>query len=60
MIYIYLRVQAGGAEGERFKQITLSMEPNVGLDLTTLRSLPELIPRVRCLMDYTTQASFNI
>jgi len=33
----------------------LSTEPIVGLDLTTLRSLPELKPRVECLTDYATQ-----
>lgn len=33
------------------------MEPNVGLDLSTLRLQPEPKPRVRCLSDCTTQTT---
>ena len=45
------RAHSGGEEereGERESQAgsVLSMEPRVGLDLTTLRSRPELISRV--------------
>ena len=32
-----------------------SMDPNAGLELTTLRSWPELRSRVRCLTNWTTQ-----
>ena len=37
-------------EGERESQadFPLSMEPDMGLDLMTLRSQPELKPRIRC------------
>ena len=35
--------------------LTLSMEPDMGLDFMTLRSQPESKPRVGCLTDYTTQ-----
>lgn len=45
-------------EGERsLAGFTLSMEPDTGLSLRTLRSWPELKSRVRCLTDWTTQAS---
>ena len=36
-----------------------NMEPNIGLDLMTLRSCPEPKSRVRCLTDGATQASLN-
>ena len=38
----------GGTEGER-DSLMLSMEPNAGLDLITLRSWPEQKSRVGCL-----------
>ena len=34
---------------------TLTMEPNTGLDLMTLKSWPELKPRVRSLTNCATQ-----
>ena len=39
----------------RESQAQLSMEPDTGLDLMTLRSRPELTPRVRRSTDYATQ-----
>ena len=39
---------------------TPSMEPNVGLKLTTLKSRPELRSRVKCLTDWVTQASWSL
>ena len=36
-------------EGERQADSALSQEPDVGLDLRTLRSPPEPKPRARCL-----------
>jgi len=50
----YLRSSGGwGVEEQRQKResqaySTLSAEPNAGLNLTTLRSQPELKPRVGC------------
>ena len=35
-------------EDQREKQTVLNTEPDVGLDLTTLRSWPEPKSRVRC------------
>ena len=42
-----------GGERENLKQILCGTEPDpeVGLDLATLRSQPEPKPRVRCLTD---------
>ena len=51
--------QGGGAEeeGEQvLSRLLLSTEPKVGLDLITLRSQPELKPRVRCSTNCTIQA----
>ena len=47
----------GEEEKERWSQAdsVLSAEPDVGLDLVTLRSPPELKPRVRHLTNCTTQ-----
>ena len=49
------REQAGGAEGdgESSADATLSTEADVRLYLRTLRSWPELKPRVRGLTDRT-------
>ena len=41
--------------GENLKQTALGMEPDMGLDLTSLRSGPEPKPRVGCLTDCATQ-----
>ena len=38
-------------ERESEADSVLSSEPNAGLDPTTMRPLPELKPRVRCLAD---------
>lgn len=43
----------GGRESP--KQTALSAEPDIGLDLATLRSGLELKPRVRCSTNYATQ-----
>ena len=57
---IYLResVWARGAEGERESQADsqVSMEPEAGLHLKTLRSWPELKPRVGHSTAWATQA----
>ena len=54
------RARAGGAEGEEERAIPsklqLSTEPDVGLNLTTMRSQPEPKPRVPPLTDCTIQA----
>ena len=62
ILFIYVREKereltgthsGGGTEGkgERISDSLLSMEPNSGLDLMTLRSGPELKAGVRCLND---------
>lgn len=48
----------GVAEEERGRisgRLHADMEPEVGLDLTTVRSRAELKSRVRCLIDCTIQ-----
>ena len=49
-------------EGERASQAnsTLSSEANAELNLMTLRSQPELKPRVRCLTDCATQVPLYV
>lgn len=52
---IYFREHGGGVEREFQADFLLSMEPDVGLYLTTLRSLLESKSRVSCLTNYATQ-----
>ena len=62
-LFVYLRESArrGGAETGREREripsrlCTVSTEPNVGLDPTTLGSWPEPKPRVRCLTNWAIQ-----
>ena len=59
-IYLRERARAGGwAEGERESQAdsALSRDPDVGLGPTTLRSRPELKPRVRHVTDWAPRHS---
>lgn len=51
-------VGAGHRKRKRKNQAnsTLSVDPDVGLDLTTLEVRPELKPRVRHLNDFASQA----
>lgn len=51
----------GGAEGEGESEAdsALCMEPDMGLDLTTLRLQPELKPRVSCLTGCVTQVPLS-
>lgn len=47
----------GIKEGERLSsRFTLSVEPGMGLDFTTLISQTELKPTARCIINCTTQA----
>ena len=54
----------GGAEGEGKREsqadLMLSMVPNLGLDLMTLRSWPRLKSRVGHLTDWATQEPLKI
>ena len=56
-IYLFLRWRGAEREGQRKSQgvSTFSPEPNTGLDLMTMRSWPELIPRIQCFSDWTIQ-----
>ena len=51
-------MQVGEGEEERENQasFTPSVEPDEGLNLTTLRSWPEPEPRIRRITDWATQA----
>lgn len=62
-LFIYLRekehvqvVGGGRREKENLKQTPVSMEPETGLDFTTLRSWLELKSRVISLTDQASQA----
>ena len=46
--------KGGGREKESEADSTLSMEADMRLDYTTLRSWPELKPKVRCLTNWAT------
>lgn len=48
-----------GRQRENLKQILLSVEPNEGLNLSTLRSSPELKSRVRCLIDWPPRSPYR-
>ena len=47
--WAHTQTRGTGRENESQADSGLSTEPNTGLDLTTLRSVPESKPRVRCL-----------
>ena len=53
------RESTSGKERESQANSTLSTEPDVGLDLTTLTQWPELKPRVWSSTDHATQALFH-
>ena len=56
-------MQWGGGRGrgrESQANSTLNAEPDMELDLTTLRSQPEAKPRVRGLTHCTTEASLSL
>ena len=57
LIYFRHRVSRGKQVGRVEGQVdsTLSMEPDTGIDLRTLRSWPEVKPRVGCFTDRATQ-----
>ena len=64
-VCIYLRERGGKQKGQRMRERESQADsihaelgaqvPDVGLDPRTLRSQPELKPRVRCSTDGTTQ-----
>lgn len=61
ILYIYFRQwEHGRGQREWDKQTALSIEPNVGLNLRTLRPWPELKSRVQCLTDWATQVSLGV
>lgn len=55
MIYLFILAGEGQRDRESHKQTLLSMEPKSELNPWTLRSCPELEPRVRHLADCTSQ-----
>ena len=63
--FLYFRVkEPEGGQRERERKTpadaSLSLEPNVGLDLKTLRSWPELKPRVGRSIDLATQGFLKL
>ena len=59
-VHGHTHAQWAGRSREREKISTQSAEPNVGLDLLTLRSQPKLKPRVRHLTDCDTRCPKHI
>ena len=61
--FIYLFETGRGEQRKRERETqadsVLSVEPNTGLDLMTLRSWPELIPRIRRSTDCASQATLK-
>ena len=61
-IYLFIlekELGEGQRETETLKQTVLTLEPNIGLDLTTLRSWPEPISWVRHLINCATQIALD-
>ena len=54
-LFIYFRRSTGRRGRESEADSELSEDPDARLDLTTLRSQPELKPRAGCLTNCTTQ-----